>query len=153
MQPQQQPQRSRAASSSTLVSRPRAAPTPPTSPSAPQEFASETERILKVFKDQLGTAPTKDPLEPETKEALLNLSEVPLLRESLIHFIQHERVRSQLREAATRTRNALQALRFYYEKQLAARGVQPPFSTSWEQLQERRYENVLNRQQKSGKAR
>ena len=23
------------------------------------------------------------------------------------------------------------ALRFYYEKQLAARGVQPPFSTSW----------------------
>ncbi|HMT22545.1 MAG TPA: hypothetical protein PKE20_15105, partial [Promineifilum sp.] len=43
---------------------------------------------------------------------------------------------------------ALQALRFYYEKQLAARGVQPPFSTSWEQLQERRYENVLARQQK-----
>ncbi|MCL4804902.1 MAG: dynamin family protein [Anaerolineae bacterium] len=115
---------------------------------APQEFASETERILKVFKDQLGNVATKDPLEPETKEALLKLSEVPLLRESLIHFIQHERVRSQLREAATRTRNALQALRFYYEKQLAARGVQPPFSTSWEQLQERRYENVLNRQQK-----
>ena len=54
----------------------------------------------------------------------------------------HERVRSQLREAATRTRNALQSLRFYYEKQLAARGVQPPFSTSWEQLQERRYENI-----------
>ena len=115
---------------------------------APHEFASETERILKVFKDQLGTVATKDPLEPETKEALLKLSEVPLLRESLIHFIQHERVRSQLREAATRTRNALQALRFYYEKQLAARGVQPPFSTSWEQLQERRYENVLARQQK-----
>lgn len=115
---------------------------------APEEFASETERILKVFKDQLGAVATKDPLEPETKEALLKLSEVPLLRESLIHFIQYERVRSQLREAATRTRNALQALRFYYEKQLAARGVQPPFSTSWEQLQERRYENVLNRQQK-----
>ena len=53
-----------------------------------------------------------------------------------------------MREAATRTRNALQALRFYYEKQLAARGVQPPFATSWEQLQERRYENVLARQQK-----
>ncbi len=115
---------------------------------APSEFASETERILKVFEDQLGNVKKKDPLEPETKEALLELSEVPLLRESLIHFIQHERVRSQLREAATRTRNALQALRFYYEKQLAARGVQPPFATSWESLQERRYENILNRQQK-----
>ena len=115
---------------------------------APHEFASETERIAKVFKDQLGTVDTADPLNPDTKEALLKLSEVPLLRESLIHFIQHERVRSQLREAATRTRNALQALRFYYEKQLAARGVQPPFTTSWEQSQERRYENVLVRQQK-----
>jgi hypothetical protein len=115
---------------------------------APHEFASETERILKVFKDQLGNVDTKDPLHPDTKEALLKLSEVPLLRDNLIHFIQHERVRSQLREAATRTRNALQALRFYYEKQLAARGVQPPFATSWEQLQERRYENVLARQQK-----
>jgi hypothetical protein len=115
---------------------------------APHEFASETERIAKVFKDQLGNVDVKDPLNPDTKEALLKLSEVPLLRESLIHFIQHERVRSQLREAATRTRNALQALRFYYEKQLAARGVQPPFATSWEQLQERRYENVLARQQK-----
>ena len=115
---------------------------------APHEFASETERIVKVFKDQLGNVDGKDPLDPDTKEALLKLSEVPLLREKLIHFIQHERVRSQLREAATRTRNALQALRFYYEKQLAARGVQPPFSTSWEQLQERRYENVLTRQQK-----
>jgi hypothetical protein len=115
---------------------------------APEEFASETERIVKVFKDQLGNVNLQDPLDPETKEALLKLSEVPLLRESLIHFIQHERVRSQLREAATRTRNSLQALRFYYEKQLAARGVQPPFATSWEQLQERRYENILNRQQK-----
>ncbi|MEZ4516527.1 MAG: dynamin family protein [Chloroflexota bacterium] len=115
---------------------------------APEEFASETERIMKVFKDQLGNVDLKDPLNPDTKEALLALSEVPLLRESLIHFIQHERVRSQLREAATRTRNSLQALRFYYEKQLAARGVQPPFATSWEQLQERRYENILNRQQK-----
>jgi hypothetical protein len=115
---------------------------------APHEFASETERILKVFKDQLGNVDLSDPLHPETKEALLKLSEVPLLRDNLIYFIQHERVRSQLREAATRTRNALQALRFYYEKQLAARGIQPPFATSWEQLQERRYENVLARQQK-----
>lgn len=115
---------------------------------APQEFASETERILKVFRDQLGTVDTSDPLNPDTKEALLKLSEVPLLRDRLIDFIQHERVRSQLREAATRTRNALQSLRFYYEKQLAARGVQPPFATSWEQLQEKRFENVLVRQQK-----
>ncbi len=115
---------------------------------APEEFASETERILKVFRDQLGTVDTSDPLNPDTKEALLKLSEVPLLRDRLIDFIQHERVRSQLREAATRTRNALQSLRFYYEKQLAARGVQPPFATSWEQLQEKRFENVLMRQQK-----
>lgn len=119
---------------------------------APSEFASETERILKVFKDQLKAIDTSvdltDPLDPETKEALLELSEVPLLRERLINFIRTQRVRSQLREAATRVRNALQALRFYYEKQLAGRGVHPPFDVSWETLQERRYENVLARQQK-----
>lgn len=115
---------------------------------APSEFESETERILKLFGDQLGNVDTMDPLAPDTKEALLKLSEVPLLRERLIEFIKNERVRSQLREAAMRVRNALQALRFYYEKQLAGRGVQPPFSTSWESLQERRYENVLLRHQK-----
>jgi hypothetical protein len=115
---------------------------------APQEFASETERILKVFKDQLGPVDSSDPLDPETAEALLKLSEIPLLRQRLIDFIQTERVRSQLREASTRIRNALQSLRFYYEKQLATRGVHPPFANSWEQLQERRFENVLVRQQK-----
>ncbi|MBK8985962.1 MAG: dynamin family protein [Chloroflexi bacterium] len=115
---------------------------------APSEFASETERILKVFKDQLGPVSGSDPLDPDTKAALLKLSEVDLLRERLVDFIKTERVRGQLREAATRIRNALQALRFYYEKQLAARGVQPPFANSWEQLQERRFENVLLRQQK-----
>jgi hypothetical protein len=66
----------------------------------------------------------------------------------LIAFIKTERVRSQLREAATRIRNSLQALRYYYEKQLAHRGVHPPFANSWEQLQERRFENVIIRQQK-----
>ena len=115
---------------------------------APSEFASETERVLKVFADQLGNVKLDDPLEPETTEALLALSEVPLLRDRLIHFIQNERVRSQLREASTRVRNALQSLRFYYEKQLAGRGLHPPFSSSWETLQERRYENILVRQQK-----
>lgn len=114
---------------------------------APAEFASETERIVKVFADQLGKV-DPDPLHLDTKEALLNLSEIPVLRDTLIDFIRTERVRSQLREASTRIRNALQALRFYYEKQLAARGVHPPFADSWEQLQERRYENVLVRQQK-----
>lgn len=120
---------------------------------AHSEFEGETERILKAFADQLraiGGAGLNldDPLDPDTKAALLELSEVPLLRESLINFIRNDRVRSQLREAGTRVRNALQALRFYYEKQLAARGVHPPFSTSWETMQERRYENVLVRQQK-----
>ncbi len=115
---------------------------------SPAEFESETERILKLFGDQLGNVNASDPLDPDTKDALLQLSEVTLLRERLIDFIKNERVRSQLREASMRVRNALQALRFYYEKQLAARGVQPPFSTSWESLQERRYENVLLRQQK-----
>lgn len=115
---------------------------------APQEFASETERVLKAFSDQLGNKNQDDPLHPETKAALLNLSEVPALRDSLTTFIKSERVRGQLREASTRIRNALQSLRFYYEKQLAARGMHPPFSSSWEQLQEKRYENVLLRQQK-----
>jgi hypothetical protein len=115
---------------------------------APSEFASETERILKVFSDQLGAVDKKDPLAPDTSEALLALSEVPLLRDRLIEFIKTERVRSQLREASTRVRNSLQSLRFYYEKQLAGRGLYPPFSNSWESLQERRFENVLVRQQK-----
>jgi hypothetical protein len=115
---------------------------------APEEFSSETERVLKLFSDQLGTVKKEDPLEPETAEALLDLSEVPLLKKSLIDFIKTERVRSQLREASTRVRNALQSLRFYYEKQLAGRGIHPPFEDSWEALQERRYENVLIRQQK-----
>ncbi|GAB4283160.1 MAG: hypothetical protein Kow0080_37160 [Candidatus Promineifilaceae bacterium] len=115
---------------------------------APGEFASETERILKLFHDQMGNVDLSDPLHPDTREALLALSEVPLLRDRLIEFIKADRVRSQLREAAVRIRNSLQALRFYYEKQLAARGVHPPFAHSWEQLQERRYENVLVRQQK-----
>lgn len=115
---------------------------------APAEFSSETERILKVFEDQLGQIDTSDPLHPDTKQALLELSEVPLLRERLIDFIKTERVRTQLREAGTRVRNALQSLRFYYEKQLAARGVHPPFAHSWEAMQERRFENILARQQK-----
>lgn len=115
---------------------------------APDEFASETERILKAFKDQMGNVNLTDPFDPETKQALLTLSEVPLLRERLVDFIKTERVRSQLREAATRIRNALQSLRFYYEKQLASRGVHPPFANSWEQLQEKRFENVLIRHQK-----
>jgi hypothetical protein len=120
---------------------------------APAEFESETERILKVFADQLratggGGLNLEDPFDPDTKEAMLTLTEVPLLRDSLIAFIRNDRVRTQLREASTRVRNALQSLRFYYEKQLAARGVHPPFATSWESLQERRYENVLVRQQK-----
>ncbi|MFN2188751.1 MAG: dynamin family protein, partial [Candidatus Promineifilaceae bacterium] len=115
---------------------------------SPKEFASETERVLKVFSDQLGVVDKSDPLDPDTAAALLKLSEVPLLRDKLIDFIQTERVRSQLREASTRVRNALQSLRFYYEKQLAGRGVQPPFESSWESLQERRFENVLVRQQK-----
>jgi len=120
---------------------------------APEEFESETERVLKVFDDQLRAlggngVDLSDPLDPSTKEALLALSEVPLLRDSLTEFIRTQRVRTQLREAATRVHNAIQALRFYYEKQLAARGVHPPFATSWEALQERRYENVLARQQK-----
>ncbi|NJN55667.1 MAG: hypothetical protein HC804_13495, partial [Anaerolineae bacterium] len=68
---------------------------------APDEFASETERIVKVFRDQLGQIDANDPLAPDTAEALLKLSEVPLLRDSLIAFIKTERVRSQLREAAT----------------------------------------------------
>jgi hypothetical protein len=115
---------------------------------SPAEFASETERILKTFADQMGNVSKNDPLDLETAEALLALSEVPLLRDQLIAFIQTERVRSQLREASTRVRNGLQALRFYYEKQLAGRGVYPPFANSWEALQERRFENVIGRQQK-----
>lgn len=116
---------------------------------APAEFASETERIAKVFKDQLGPLDISDPLHPDTKAALLELSEVPLLRDNLITFIQNERVRGQLREAATRIRNALHALRLYYEQQLGNRGVHPPFASSWETMQERRFENVLLRQQKA----
>ena len=116
---------------------------------APAEFASETERIAKIFGDQLGKVDTEDVLESSAKEALLTLSEIPLLREKLLDFIQTERVRGQLQEASTRTHNALHSLRFYYEQQLAARNVYPPFDTSWQALQERRFENVLVRHQKT----
>src|SRR5690606_9763654 len=71
---------------------------------APGEFEGETERILKAFADQLRAIGGSglnldDPLDPDTRAALLELSEVPLLRESLINFIRNDRVRSQLREA------------------------------------------------------
>jgi hypothetical protein len=115
---------------------------------APAEFASETERVLKVFGDQLGPVDKSDPLAPETAAAIMGLSEIPLLRERIMSYIERERVRSQLREASSRVRAALHALRLYYEKQLAGRRVHPPFNTSWEALQERRYENALVRQQK-----
>ncbi len=115
---------------------------------APAEFAGETERILKTFADQLSNVNDGDPLAIETSEALLELSEIPLLRDRLVDFIKTERILSQLREAATRVRNALQVLRFYYEKQLASRGVYPPYDSSWDALQERRYENLIRRHQK-----
>ena len=116
---------------------------------APPEFASETERILKAFKDKLGGLDEKtDPLSAEGKQALLTLSEIPLLREGLAEFIRNERVRGQLREASTRVRQALQGLRRHYEAELAQRGIYPPFNTSWESLQQRRYENLLRRMNK-----
>lgn len=114
---------------------------------APHEFATETERILKIYKDQLGPV-DPDPLHPDTREALLKLSEVPTLRHSLIEFIKSERIRSQLREAESRIRTALESLKRYHEQQLAARNVHPPFEISWETLQERRFENLLQRHQK-----
>ncbi len=114
---------------------------------APHEFQTETERILKAFADQLGPVDA-DPLNPDTKAALLKLSEVPALRESLIDFIRTERIRSQLREVESRVRTALDGLKAHYAKQLAAHNVQPPFDISWEALQERRFENLLQRHQK-----
>lgn len=116
---------------------------------APEEFASETERIMKAFADKMPSIdPKSDPLSEEAKQALLNLSEVPLLRDALVEFIRNERVRGQLREASTRVRQALQGLRRHYESELAQRGVYPPFDTSWETLQQKRYENLLRRLQK-----
>lgn len=115
---------------------------------APNEFASETERILKVFKDQLVGIDTSNPLDPNTKDGLIELSEVLFLRDKLVEFIKTERVRSQLREASTRIRTALQDLRYHYEKQLANHGMHPPFAASWQEMQEKRYENLLRRLQK-----
>ena len=116
---------------------------------APGEFSSETERIMKAFADKLPSLDGgTDPLTEDAKEALLQLSEVPMLRDALVNFIRNERVRSQLREASTRVRQAIGNLRRHYENQLAQRGVYPPFDTSWESLQQRRYENLLHRLQK-----
>lgn len=114
---------------------------------APHEFQTETERILKAFRDQLGPVEA-DPLNPETAAALLKLSEIPALRESLIDFIRTERIRSQLREVESRVRAALDGLKEHYSRQLAAHNVHPPFDISWEALQERRFENLLQRHQK-----
>ncbi len=114
---------------------------------APSEFESETKRIMEVFGDQLGNIPD-DPLHPDSREKLLELSEIPQLRQSLINFIQDERVITQIREAESRVRTALSSLKGYYESELASRNVHPPFDVSWETLQERRYETLLTRQQK-----
>lgn len=116
---------------------------------APAEFASETERIVKAFNDKLGgLAADADPLSAEATQALLTLSEIPLLRDGLVEFIRNERVRGQLREASTRVRQALGGLRRHYEGELGQRGVYPPFDMSWEALQQRRYENLLRRMNK-----
>lgn len=114
---------------------------------APTGFAGEVESVLKEYSAELN-ATSDDPFDKETKEALMALSEVPELRESLIAFIRNERVRTQLREASNRTHTALRSLRSHYEGELAMRGVFPPFDTSWETLQEKRYENVLYRHRK-----
>lgn len=114
---------------------------------APHEFQTETERVLKAFKDQLDGV-NADPLDPDTKTALLELSELPRLREGLISFIKTQRIRTQLREAESRVLAALHALKAYYEKELAARNVYPPFEISWESLQERRFENLMQGLQK-----
>ncbi len=116
---------------------------------APAEFAGETERIIKTFSDRLeGVGKKADPLADDVREKLLELSEIPLLRQGLVDFIRHERVRTQLREASIRVRQAIQGLRRHYESQLADRGMHPPFDISWEGLQQRRYENLLRRLQK-----
>lgn len=117
---------------------------------SPHEFESETERIMKAFRDKLGGIdPETNPLEDdEARAQLMALSEVPQLRAELVKFIQNERVRGQLREASTRVRQAIGGLRRHYESELAQRGVYPPFDTSWESLQQRRYESLLNRLQK-----
>ena len=114
---------------------------------APSEFLSETRRIFARLADQLSGVNQEDPLDPDTKKALLTLSEVPLLRERLIDFIKGDRVRTQLREAESRVLAALDELKQYYEKELAARNVYPPFNISWESLQERRFDNLMRRVQ------
>ncbi|HFC12767.1 MAG TPA: hypothetical protein ENJ56_07975 [Anaerolineae bacterium] len=114
---------------------------------APSEFESETRRIMSEFADQI-TATGDDPLDPDMKEALLELSEIPLLREKLATFIRNERLRTQLREAESRVRKALSELKGYYENELADRNVYPPFSISWEALQEKRFENLIRGLQK-----
>ena len=114
---------------------------------APAEFESETERIFKAFADQLPGV--GDSIEDESaKNGLMHLSEVPMLRDALVEFIRNERVRTQLREASTRVRQAIGGLRRHYESELAHRGVYPPFNVSWESLQQKRYENLLRRLQK-----
>ncbi len=121
---------------------------------APKEFASETRRIVEAFNDQLDAisgqdiSEEADPFDADVMSALMELSEIPALREALIEFIRNDRIRSQLREAETRVRTALSSLKTYYEEQLADRNVYPPFSVSWESLQEKRFENLLRRLQK-----
>lgn len=124
---------------------------------APREFASETRRIMETFADQwsgkaisaeAGSSRDLDPLDPAVSEALLELSEVPLLREKLSDFIKTARIRTQLREAESRVRTALSSLKSYYENELGNRNVYPPFSVSWEGLQEKRFENLLTRMRK-----
>ncbi|MEM9775594.1 MAG: dynamin family protein [Chloroflexota bacterium] len=118
------------------------------SENAPSEFESETERIMSAFSDQLNLPSDAKLSDPETVEALMQLSEIPMLRTALAEYIQNERIASQLKEASTRVRKAISELRMHYENQLADRGVYPPFNLGWESLQQKRYENLLRRMQK-----
>ncbi len=51
---------------------------------APSEFKSETQRILSEFEDQLQLEADAKLTSKATKEALLELSEIPQLREALV---------------------------------------------------------------------
>ena len=115
---------------------------------APSEFKSETQRILSAFEDQLNLEEGAKLTSKATKEALMELSEIPQLRQALVTYIQNERVATQLKEASTRVRQAISGLRRHYEDELAGRGVYPPFNIGWEALQQKRYENLLRRMQK-----
>lgn len=115
---------------------------------SPLEAKSEVEKVLKSFADHFGNVDKQLPLTEAAKAALLELSEIPRLRNALIDFVKNERVRSQLEEVSSRLSKALGELRRQCEMALEAKGLTPPFADNLKTVKKERYQHLLQQRER-----